>query len=92
LKARFRTGGLDYALGGHPLWELFRTVYQMTKQPFVIGGVMLAAGYAWALVRRVKRPISRELTAFRRQEQMRRLRKLLTGNRPSPESHTAASS
>ncbi len=33
LMARFRTGAQDYALGGHPIWELFRTVYQMTKRP-----------------------------------------------------------
>jgi len=38
LMVRFRTGVQDYALGGHPLWELFRTVYQMTKRPFVREG------------------------------------------------------
>ncbi len=73
LKARFRTGAQDYALGGHPIWELFRTVYQMTKRPFVIGGLLLGAGYFWALVRRTKRPISREMVEFRRREQMQRL-------------------
>src|SRR6516164_4774334 len=28
LMIRFKDGALDYALGSHPLWELFRTVYQ----------------------------------------------------------------
>src|SRR5439155_26940493 len=28
LTARFKAGALDYALGGHPLFELFRTTYQ----------------------------------------------------------------
>jgi len=92
LMARFRAGAQDYALGGHPVWELFRTVYQMTRRPFGIGGLMLVAGYVWALVRRVERPVSRELVAFRRREQMRRLRKFLTGKRISPQSHLAASS
>jgi GT2 family glycosyltransferase len=82
LVARFRCGALDYALGGHPVWELFRTVYQMTKRPFVVGGLMLLAGYVWAIVRRVERPVSRELVEFRRREQMRRLRKFLTDNMP----------
>src|SRR5438445_278526 len=41
----FKDGALEYALGGHPVWELFRTVYQMTKRPFVVGGLMLSAGY-----------------------------------------------
>jgi biofilm PGA synthesis N-glycosyltransferase PgaC len=79
--ARFRDGVSDYALGGHPLWELFRTIYQMTKRPRVIGGLMLGAGYVWASVRRVERPIPRELVQFRRREQMRRLRRFVAGNR-----------
>jgi glycosyltransferase involved in cell wall biosynthesis len=77
--ATFRTGARDYALGGHPLWELFRTVYQMSKKPFVISGLTLGAGYAWALVRREQRPVSPDLIEFRRREQMARLKKFLSG-------------
>jgi len=79
LTARFRTGAQDYALGGHPIWETFRTIYQMSKRPFLIGGLVLGAGYFWSLVRRLERPIPREMVAFRRREQMRRLREFLTG-------------
>jgi glycosyltransferase involved in cell wall biosynthesis len=82
LIARFRYGAKDYALGGHPVWELFRTAYQMTKEPFIVGGLMLLAGYVWAMVRRVERPVSPELIEFRRCEQMQRLWKFLMGNRP----------
>jgi len=89
LMARFRTGAQDYALGGHPIWELFRTVYQMTKRPFAAGGLVLGAGYVWAMVRREEKPISCEMVAFRRREQMRRLRQFLTGNSVSPQSHFA---
>ncbi len=89
LMARFRTGVQDYALGGHPLWELFRTVYQMTKRPFVAGGLVLGAGYVWAMVRREEKPISRQMVAFRRREQMRRLRQVLTVNSVSLYSHFA---
>jgi biofilm PGA synthesis N-glycosyltransferase PgaC len=87
LMARFRTGAQDYALGGHPIWEVFRTVYQMTKRPFMLGGLVLGAGYVWAMVRREEKPISCEMVAFRRREQMRRLRQFLTGNSASPQSH-----
>lgn len=80
LMAKFRDGGLDYLLGGHPVWELFRTAYQMTKRPFVGGGLMLLTGYVSALLRRAERPVSRELVEFRRREQMRRLRTLLAGS------------
>ena len=74
----FKTGALDYALGSHPLWELFRTVYQMTKRPFIVGGLTLFAGYAWQMIRRFERPIPKETVAFRRGEQMKRLRTFLT--------------
>jgi glycosyltransferase involved in cell wall biosynthesis len=80
LRAKFRVGALDYVLGGHPLWELFRTMYQMTKKPYVIGGLMLLIGYTVSCVRRVKRPVPSELVDFRRREQMRRLRKFLVGD------------
>jgi len=79
LNAKFRDGTLDYALGGHPVWELFRTAYQMTREPYVIGGLALLAGYVTASVRRLERPISDELVAFRRREQMQRLKKFLSG-------------
>jgi biofilm PGA synthesis N-glycosyltransferase PgaC len=75
--ARLRAGGLDYALGGHPLFEILRAIYQMTKRPFGIGGLTILAGYAWAGLRRVPRPVSQEFVLFRRREQMQRVRKLL---------------
>jgi len=72
--AKFKDGHKDYTLGSHPLWEVCRVTYQLTKKPFVIGGMALFAGYVWCCVRRVQRPISRELMEFRRRDQMRRLR------------------
>ena len=80
LKAKFKFGAEDYALGNHPIWELFRTTYQMTKKPFVLGGLALGAGYLWSLVRHPDRPVSRELVDFHRREQMHRLTKVFTRN------------
>jgi len=73
--ARFKFGGKDYAIGNHPLWEVCRTAYQMTKKPFIIGGVALGAGYFWACLRRAERPVSGELMRFHRREQMVRLKR-----------------
>lgn len=84
LIARFKNGGKDYAIGNHPAWELFRAVYQMTKRPFIIGGLMIVSGYGWAAVRRAERPVSPELVAFQRREQMQRLKRFFTSSgRPS---------
>ena len=74
LKAWFVLGGQDYYLGGHPLWQLFRGCFQMLSKPYLLGGLLLLAGYGWAWMAGVKRPISSELMRFHRREQMQRLR------------------
>jgi hypothetical protein len=51
----------------------------MTKRPRILGGIMIAVGYAFAAVTRAKRPIARELVSFRRREQMARLKHRLFG-------------
>jgi glycosyltransferase involved in cell wall biosynthesis len=84
LMSRFRLGRKDYVVGNHPLWELFRTGYQMTKAPFFVGGLALGTGYLWAMLRRVERPVSRELIIFHRREQMHRLKKFFTGDSITP--------
>lgn len=74
LVALFKHGKKDYFLGGHPLWQVFRAVYQMTKKPYVIGGSLLFLGYFWSLVNGTERVVSKELMHFNRGEQMQRLR------------------
>jgi biofilm PGA synthesis N-glycosyltransferase PgaC len=81
LKARFKLGIKDYSIGNHPMWELFRTVRQMTAPPVLTGGLALAAGYLWGVVRQVPRPVSPDLIAFHRREQMQRLSRFIRGNR-----------
>ncbi len=75
--AAFSYGEKDYYLGGHPLWELFRVAFRMVKKPYILEGVALGLGYGWATVRRLHRPISKELMAFHRKEQMRKLKVIL---------------
>jgi GT2 family glycosyltransferase len=79
IKARFRTGAKDYLVGNHPAWQAFRTLYQMTQRPFLVGGLALASGYFWSMIRNVKRPVSDDLVAFIRREQIQRLGRLLDG-------------
>jgi biofilm PGA synthesis N-glycosyltransferase PgaC len=77
LAASFSYGQKDYFLGGHPLWELFRVSYRMTKWPYLVDGLALGLGYSLAAVRRLKRPVSNELMAFHRREQMRKLKAIV---------------
>jgi biofilm PGA synthesis N-glycosyltransferase PgaC len=89
VKATFRSGYHDYLMGGHPFWQLPRSVYQMTKRPFLIAGLALFAGYLWAMLRRADWIVPGEVVDFRRKEQMQRLKDcfkkavLLRGFNPS---------
>jgi glycosyltransferase involved in cell wall biosynthesis len=77
LRSLFSYGEKDYYLGGHPLWELFRVTYRMSKRPRLLGGLAVGLGYAWAGLRRIDRPVSKDLMRFHRKEQMRKLRTIL---------------
>lgn len=74
VSAVFSYGEKDYYLGGSPVWQLVRGTYRMTKKPVVVGGIALLLGYAWASVRRVKRPVTDELVRFHRHDQMKKLK------------------
>lgn len=75
LRMRFHYGRKAYYVGGHPLWELSRGVFAMRRRPLVLGGLWFIAGYSWAAIRRLPRPVSLELMTFHRAEQMARLRR-----------------
>jgi glycosyltransferase involved in cell wall biosynthesis len=74
---KFKWGRSDYRLGSHPVWQLFRCAYQLTKQPYILGGLLTLAGYFTAYLTRQSRTVSPELVKFRGGEQMRRLRAYL---------------
>jgi glycosyltransferase involved in cell wall biosynthesis len=77
LASLFSYGEKDYYLGGHPVWEMFRVAYRVTKWPYIFGGTALGLGYCWAALRHMPRPVGKELMAFHRKEQMAKLRSIL---------------
>jgi glycosyltransferase involved in cell wall biosynthesis len=74
----FAYGKKDYILGGHPLWQVFRGAFRMTKRPYVMGGIALLAGYVTGFLSRAERPVSPELMRFHRNEQMLKLKTILS--------------
>jgi hypothetical protein len=51
--------------------------YRMTHRPYLLDGLALGLGYGWAMVRRIHRPVSKDLIRFHRREQMRKLAAVL---------------
>lgn len=72
--ATFKSGYGDYRMGVDPFWQLFRSIYQMSRKPIVLGGALLLVGYLWAMITSAKKPVSEEFVRFRRAEQKRWLR------------------
>ena len=70
LKATFISGYGDYRMGVHPLWQICRSIYQMSRKPLILGGSILLIGYFWAWVRRSPKPVSQKFIDFRGKEQM----------------------
>ena len=83
LRGRWYMGRKDYLLGNHPVWEVFRSVYQMAHKPYLIGGFLVLASYFWNALRGVERTIPEELMTLRRRDQLQRL-KLVVQRRFNP--------
>lgn len=73
-RERLYMGRKDYLLGNHPIWEILRSLYQMQRKPYVVGGLLLFASYLWSWICRAKRTIPDELMVLRRSDQMKRLK------------------
>ncbi|MGO9863406.1 MAG: glycosyltransferase [Terriglobales bacterium] len=74
LKNAFHGGFTDYTHGCNGVWQFFRCTYQMTRPPFVIGGILCLSGFVWGAVTRTEKVVSLDLIRFRKAEQMQRLR------------------
>ena len=82
LKLPYKRGAHDYNAGGHPIWQLFRCSYQMTKSPYIVGGLLMLIGYYVALITRKPRAVTPEFAKFRGEEQMHRLKKFFVDKFP----------
>ena len=78
LKLPFKWGQKDYRLGGHPVWQTFRCMYQMTNRPYIIGGLVCLSGYYFSMLTREPKAVSREFAKFRGKEQLQRLKKFFS--------------
>jgi hypothetical protein len=82
LKLKFRWGQSDYRLGSHPLWELVRGIYQMSKRPYLMGGFLILCGYFFSFACRHPRYVSAEFLRFRGKEQMQHLARSIRSQSP----------
>jgi hypothetical protein len=79
LGACFHQGFQDYLQGYHPVFFIGRCGYRSLERPYLLGGLLLFAGYAYAFARREPRQVPDDFVLYLRGEQLGRLRRLWSG-------------
>jgi len=75
---------VNRSLGYAPLFQLSVSAYRAAVQPpYLVSGLAMLAGYAWAALRREARALDPDTVAFLRAEQRRRLLHAVT-RQPEP--------
>jgi hypothetical protein len=78
LKERFRSGVMFHAMGSHSMFELFKSLRQMTQKPYFLGGLARMCGFIWAGCSREIRPVEEDFIKYLRKEQWKRLKNILS--------------
>jgi len=68
-----KDGEGSYLVGYHPLFLLARSVFRLTRRPYVVAAAGLLTGYVWALLRRVPRTATVDTISYLRAQQMAKL-------------------
>lgn len=74
LRYSYRGGVMDFYLGTHPVFEIFRLVRRCCEKPYFLSAFVRFVGFGGAYCRGEKRQVSVKFMRFLRKEQMHRLR------------------
>jgi glycosyltransferase involved in cell wall biosynthesis len=72
-EARFNSGATEYVVGYAFSYHLLRALSRLLERPYVIGTVLILAGYSRALFSRRRRVVPDEIVGFMRREQAARI-------------------
>jgi biofilm PGA synthesis N-glycosyltransferase PgaC len=84
LRYWYRGGIMDFYMGTHPLFEIFRVVRRFREKPYVVGALVRFSAFLWAYSSRTVRQVPDNFMAFLRKEQMERLRLGWWGSKSAP--------
>jgi len=75
--ARFRQGILDFSLGYHPIYSIFKFIYRIKEKPFLLSSLLRISGYFFALIKGESSDLPVEVIEYLRKEQMQRIKKIV---------------
>jgi biofilm PGA synthesis N-glycosyltransferase PgaC len=80
-KASLKLGVMDYHLGMHPLYSLFKSLRRLLIRPYVLGAVLRMVGFTLEYIKGQKRQIPIDVVNFVRREQLERIWYLFLRNK-----------
>ncbi|MFZ6775230.1 glycosyltransferase [Undibacterium sp. Ji83W] len=80
-RGRLRWGRGIWFMGYHPLYALASGIFRMREKPFVIGGLLIIAGYLGAAIKRAPRYDNPEFREHLHRWQLGQIKKLLSGQK-----------
>ncbi len=80
-RGRLRWGRGIWFMGYHPLYALASGVFRMREKPFVIGGLLIIAGYLGAAIKRAPRYENPEFREHLHRWQLGQIKKLFSGQK-----------
>jgi glycosyltransferase involved in cell wall biosynthesis len=92
LRSNYRLGKLDYSFGTYPIFEVVKCAIRLPHKPFLIGGLVRMAGFAYSFIRREPFLIPTELASYLRKEQKDRMLSFFRGSASSSKAQSAAES
>ncbi|BBB61145.1 glycosyl transferase family A [Undibacterium sp. KW1] len=80
-RGRLRWGRGIWFMGYHPLYALASGIFRMREKPFVIGGLLIIAGYLGAAIKRAPRYENPEFREHLHRWQLGQIKKLFSGQK-----------
>jgi poly-beta-1,6-N-acetyl-D-glucosamine synthase len=77
LKGALRLGLLDCSVGCHPLMEIFRCIRFIGVKPYMLYAFVRMMGFGYGCLKREKRMVPEEFTAYLRKVHLRRLKSII---------------
>lgn len=78
-RGRLRLGRGIYFMGYHPLYALASSIFRMREKPFIIGGVLIMAGFIKAFFQQIPRYDNPEFRVYLQNWQLSQLKAKLWG-------------
>lgn len=76
LRGILRMGLMDYSVGSHPLFEVFKCFRRIKGKPYLLGSLLRITGFILGYCWREKRIVSDDFIKYLRREQIQRLQTL----------------